>query len=287
MSCSSNSRDCRVALAGSLAILLLVGCGSRDDRGQGGERVAYQGAIQESSEASSDHTDRNSESVGTDTGQTPEASDLARRSAAGSREDADVDSSPLGQFALSYYWMASQEDQHKRSVQLYTRHCTPLAKVSRKFAQRLAREGTGQLHDGRTINVAGPCDCGHSPCYFELDAETPWGVGVGERPLSPFRSVAVDPETVPIGTVLYIAELDGLTVPGHPPWGGFVHDGCVIADDRGGAIEGKQIDLYMVAKAHYRAFDRRHRLKKITVFDGRGRCERDGNKIVPVNRNST
>ncbi|MEM9489085.1 MAG: 3D domain-containing protein [Myxococcota bacterium] len=202
-------------------------------------------------------------------------------------KSAAADDQPLelGEFQLTYYWVAHQK-RDKKEVQLYTQRCKPLAKVSRAFARRLGREGTGKLSDGRTINISGTCKCPRSPCYFALSDDQRWGVGVGHRPLSPFRSVAVDPEIVPIGTLLYIPELDGLTVPGRRPWGGFVHDGCVVADDRGGAIEGKELDLFMVKKSHYQAFDRRHRLKRVSVQDGRHRCKQQNGKLVPVNRNS-
>ncbi len=194
---------------------------------------------------------------------------------------------PLGSFQLTYYWMARESSGAKDpAVQLFTRRCKPLAKVSRAFAHRLALEGTGMLRDGRTINVSGECRCDFTPCFFEVGRKKRWGVGVGYRPLSPFRSVAVDPETVPIGSMLYIPELDGLTVPGRRPTGGFVHDGCVIADDTGGNVSGNQLDLFVALKPYYEAFDRRHRMKTVTVFDGRRRCKRDGNKLVPVNRNS-
>ena len=196
---------------------------------------------------------------------------------------------PLGSFEFTYYWMAAQEQGRSRSkkrVQLYTKDCERLTKVTRSFAQQLDQEGTGQLADGRTINISGECSCKRSPCYFVLDPRQRWGVGVGHRPLAPFRSVAVDPEEVPIGTLLYVPELDGLTMPGKAPYGGFVHDGCVVADDRGGAVDGQHIDFFVARKSYYQSFHRRHRLRQITVFDGRGRCSRDGDEIVPTNRNS-
>jgi 3D (Asp-Asp-Asp) domain-containing protein len=122
------------------------------------------------------------------------------------------------------------------------------------------------------LSYSGRCDCPHSPCFRVARRGHRWGTGVRERPLSPFRSVAVDPARVAIGTVLYIEELDGMAMPGSAPWGGFVHDGCVVADDQGGGIRGRQIDLFAARRSHYSALDRRHRLKKVTVFDGGERC---------------
>jgi 3D (Asp-Asp-Asp) domain-containing protein len=219
-------------------------------------------------------------------GASPAPADMPTPDAAG--PDA-VPDTLLGEFQLTYYWMAKERDSaSERDVQLYTKKCEPLAMVSKSFATRLTREGTGKLLDGRTINVSGECKCDYSPCFFIVDRKRRWGVGVYERPLSPFRSVAVDPTRVSIGTILYLPELDGLTMPGRQPWGGFVHDGCVVADDTGGKVTGNQIDLFMAHKPHYRSFYRRYRMKRVTVMDGRGRCERDSdNKLVRVNRNST
>lgn len=193
----------------------------------------------------------------------------------------------IGSFHVTYYWMAAQRKKSGEVPLLDRKTCKPIATVTSDFATRLSREGTGKLLDGRTVNVAGSCSCDTSQCYFVVGKNKAWGVGVAERPLAPFRSVAVDSSVVPIGTLLYIEELDGLTMPGHQPWGGFVHDGCVVADDRGGGVDGHQLDLFMGRRAYYEGLKNRHQLKKVTVFDGHGRCERDREKHVQaVHRNS-
>ena len=178
---------------------------------------------------------------------------------------------PMGRFKLTYYWMPA-ETGGPRKVQLYNKWCRPVVRVSRGFERRLRLEGGGRLRDGRVLTYSGRCGCAHSPCFRVARRGHSWGTGVHERPLSPFRSVAVDPAHVSIGSVLYIPELDGLTMPGRPPYGGFVHDGCVVADDQGGGVRGRQLDLFTARKSHYSALDRRHRLKKVTVFRGGERC---------------
>ncbi len=193
----------------------------------------------------------------------------------------------LGTFQLTYYWMAEARDHGAATVPIYQRKsCNRLATVSKSFAHRLTLEGTGKLRDGRVVNTAGACHCDSSPCFFVVKKYKKWGVGVGKRPLVPYRSVAVDPGIVPVGTMLYIPQLDGLTMPGHAPYGGFVHDGCVRADDRGGNINGKQLDLFMGKRSHYRAFFHRNRLKTLTVLDGSHLCERKGRTVAKANRNS-
>jgi 3D (Asp-Asp-Asp) domain-containing protein len=184
---------------------------------------------------------------------------------------------------------APREKRPTDTISLYHRKSCdrPIAQVSRAFYKQLKMQGTGKLRDGRTINISGPCGCSKRPCFFVMQSEKSWGVGVNKRPLSPFRSVAVDPAVVSIGKLLYLPELDGLTMPGKAPWGGFVHDGCVIADDQGGNIDGKQLDFFVGHRGAYNGLSRRHGLKRVTVYDGAGRCERREGKVVRVHRNST
>jgi 3D (Asp-Asp-Asp) domain-containing protein len=186
----------------------------------------------------------------------------------------------LGSFELTYYWMTqTRDDEGEPDTVLYSKQCKELAKVTSQFARRLAMEGTGRLRDGRVINTAGACSC-DGRCYYFPSKHKRWGVGVAKRALSPFRSVAVDPDHVAIGQMLYIPELEGLTMPGRKPWGGFVHDGCVVADDRGGNVRGQQLDFFTGRRSAYSALFRRHRINKVTVFDGKGRCSDEGGKVV-------
>jgi 3D (Asp-Asp-Asp) domain-containing protein len=69
------------------------------------------------------------------------------------------------------------------------------------------------------------------------------GCGVRNIPLTPFRTVAVDTDIIPIGSVLYVPELRGRTFEYEGR--GFVHDGYLFAGDRGGAIRGRHIDVFM------------------------------------------
>jgi 3D (Asp-Asp-Asp) domain-containing protein len=192
-----------------------------------------------------------------------------------------------GTYQLTYYWMAAEGySKEPRDTTIYTSTCKPLAKITAEYAKRLLIEGTGRLRNGWTVNVSGNCDCPLSPCFFIVPKSKRWGVGVRYRPLRPFRSVAVDPAMVSIGQTLYIPELDGLTMPGKAPWGGFVHDGCVMADDRGGGIKDEQLDFFMGQFNFYDGFFKRHRIQSVTVYDGKTRCKNEDGKLVPVNRNS-
>ncbi|MCB9559143.1 MAG: hypothetical protein H6709_23505 [Kofleriaceae bacterium] len=173
----------------------------------------------------------------------------------------------------------------RRAVPLYHRKdCShPIAMVDPGFEAQLDIQGTGKLRDGRVINTSGSCRCPNSPCYFEIGKA--WAMGPAGK-LSPFRSVAVDTDVVPLGSLLYVPILDGMQMPGHAPWGGWVHDGCVVAEDRGGGIKGRDIDFFVAKKVYSNLLDHRHHLKRVQVFDGKGWCERKDGKVQRAYRNA-
>jgi 3D (Asp-Asp-Asp) domain-containing protein len=168
-------------------------------------------------------------------------------------------------------------------VPLYDKKCGVLANVSRPFAAQLALQGTGRLRDGRLLNVTAKCTCPRTPCFHVLPSHRKWGMGGSGQPLEPFRTVAVDPRRVKLGSLLYIPVLDGVRMPGRSPVGGFVHDGCVVAGDTGGGIKGAQLDLFVARKAYVNGLARRGGshgwMKKIDVLDGTSRCTRRGGKV--------
>jgi 3D (Asp-Asp-Asp) domain-containing protein len=219
----------------------------------------------------------------------------------------------LGTFDMTFYYVAGEEDVAKRAakkakaakakakpandngtetelaavapvetVTLYQgKTCAPIADVSKEFAAQLSLQGTGKLKDGRILNVWGACSCDHSPCFKVT--ETKWGTGGTGRPLQPYRTVAVDPKVVKLGSLLYVPALEGVTMPGREPWGGYVHDGCVVADDTGGGIKGKQLDLFVGRKSSVDLLSRKggsHKwARNVPVYYGSDRCERKGRKV--------
>jgi 3D (Asp-Asp-Asp) domain-containing protein len=158
--------------------------------------------------------------------------------------------------------------------------CAPIADVSREFAAQLSLQGTGKLRDGRVLNWWGPCSCERSPCFQVVKNQ--WGTAGNGRTLQPFRTVAVDRSLIKLGSLLYVPALEGRTMPGRQPWGGFVHDGCVVADDTGGGIRGQQIDLFVGRKAWFYGMSRSRGhgwARQVPVFDGSKICERNGRKV--------
>ena len=72
----------------------------------------------------------------------------------------------------------------------------------------------------------------------------PLGCGVRNIPLMPFRTIAVDTSIIPIGSVIFVPELRGRTFTHDDKQ--LVHDGYLFVGDRGGAIRGKHIDVFMI-----------------------------------------
>lgn len=79
--------------------------------------------------------------------------------------------------------------------------------------------------------------------FVETTAMAPGGLG--GRPgirLVPYRTLAVDPRFIPMGSLLYIPSLRGLRMPD-----GQIHDGYVLAEDTGIGIAGNHVDLFIGA----------------------------------------
>jgi len=191
---------------------------------------------------------------------------------------AAADSAPgaaLGRFTFTYYWVAEERDVRVRpEAWLYDSRCLPIAAVSIPFLRQLAMEGTGLLTDGRLINFEARCSCSWEgvACFREVTDDREWGIGVDERRLVPFRSVAVDNAVIATGTHLYVPDLDGLVMPGEAPWGGFVHDGCLVADDRGGHIDGDHLDFFVAKRGFYKHVDRALHAPSVRVYVSDERC---------------
>jgi 3D (Asp-Asp-Asp) domain-containing protein len=150
---------------------------------------------------------------------------------------------PKEGFRLSFYWLAYEAEYANEpyDTDIYTRQGYWIGRFPQAFVYELKLEGSGVLRDGRVLNYAGECNYGMGTCFKTLDlAEDPLGVGVQGRPLVPFRSIAVDPKMIPIGAVVWVPELAGVQMPD-----GTVHDGCLRADDMGGAIKNGKMDFFV------------------------------------------
>lgn len=176
------------------------------------------------------------------------------------------------QWALRFYWLTRETDYDdappgnallgkvpraragacalpgSRWVELYTVDGFFFGRVPERYACSLKLEGSGLMRDDRVVNYTGSCKFGYGTCFEQLDiTDFPFGRGAGQRPLIPFKSVAVDPRVIQLGEPLYIPEFDGMVLPD-----GSIHDGCVRADDTGGGIKGRKLDFFVVTYGNFR-----------------------------------
>jgi 3D (Asp-Asp-Asp) domain-containing protein len=71
----------------------------------------------------------------------------------------------------------------------------------------------------------------------------PYGEGAGDVDLVPYRTIAVDPGALPLGTVVYVPDARGVPVT-LPDGTQALHDGYFFAADTGGAIRQTHIDVF-------------------------------------------
>ncbi|MBS1984647.1 MAG: hypothetical protein JST16_10795 [Bdellovibrionales bacterium] len=156
---------------------------------------------------------------------------------------------PLGKFKSTWYRLTMEADHSNepRTCSLYDMKGKELADVSHNFKRDIDIEGSGKLLDGRVLNYAGMVG---GTIRYRL-ANHPFGDGVGTCGLTPMRTIAVDPNVIPLGAVVRIRETVGMKLAD-----GSIHDGLWRAEDRGGAIVGRHIDLFVGAGK--RAADQLH-----------------------------
>ncbi len=175
-------------------------------------------------------------------------------------------------FRLSFYWIAYESDYANEAydTSIYTRSGFYIGSFPSAFVFELKLEGSGILRDGRILNYDGECDYGMGTCFKTLALDQhPLGAGVQGRPLVPFRSIAVDPRFIPIGATVYVPELVGVLLPD-----GTRHDGCLRADDMGGAIKEHKIDFFVESYNNFKfiADNLWWRMKATPLLD-EPRCE--------------
>lgn len=149
----------------------------------------------------------------------------------------------IGDLKPTFYWVAvEQRDSAQNNKSLLDMDGNELARVTEKFYNEIRLEGTGKMLDGRIINYAGRVELPNGKKeirYLVCPPEAPYGYGFEKRILVPFKSVAVDPTVVPLGSKVYIPKAVGMRLPD-----GSTHNGIFEAIDIGDAIKNKRIDMF-------------------------------------------
>ncbi len=156
----------------------------------------------------------------------------------------------LGTFRNTYYDFPSEADFDGAPVPLKNARCETIGEVPRAFFESVCVQGSGTLRRGATVSFAKrDCACAEicprseqRICFDVLDAKAfPWGRGATGKAITPLLTVAVDSDVIPLGTPIYVPELEGLP---RDASGAATHDGCFIAQDRGVRVKGKHIDVF-------------------------------------------
>lgn len=181
----------------------------------------------------------------------------------------------VGKFFPTFYQIAREvlypgDGSEENLTTLRDNDGKRIAKVSRAFRKALLRQGTGQLRDGRVLNVGKKLKSGRR--FIVLPKES-YGLGTSNFHLYPYRSVAVDfdflcgrlkddeicaPGNVDVrdrsvsranrkglaGMLLYLPRFKGVQLED-----GSIHDGYVCAVDVGGGIKLDRIDLFVGGEA--------------------------------------
>lgn len=156
----------------------------------------------------------------------------------------------LGKFRNTYYDFPDERDFTGPTLALRGRDCETLKLVPAGFYGSLCVQGSGRLATGQTVSFSRRnCGCaevcertGERICFDALDPRRfPFGRGATGHAITPLYSVAVDSAVIPLGTPLYVPELKGLP---RDASGTLRHDGCLLAEDRGIRVRGKQVDVF-------------------------------------------
>jgi 3D (Asp-Asp-Asp) domain-containing protein len=147
----------------------------------------------------------------------------------------------LGGFAPTFYRIldesAPEWKEEARTEALLTVNGKLIERVTPSFKRQFDIEGSARLRDGRIVNFHQKID---GSWRYLVARNAPYGLGVDGYKLIPYRTLAVDPEVIRPGTVLYLPALDGVRLPS-----GEIHDGFFFAHDEGQGITGQRIDVFV------------------------------------------
>jgi len=157
----------------------------------------------------------------------------------GHGSDVPPNSTSLGAFVPTFYRVLDEAKwpTGERAEELFTREGQLIARVASDFRRQLDTEGSARLRDGRIVNIE---ERVAGRMRYLVVRGAPFGVGAPGYRLVPYRTLAVDPRRIKLGTVLYIPALVGILLPT-----GEMHDGFGFAHDTGHGIIGNRIDIFV------------------------------------------
>ncbi len=159
----------------------------------------------------------------------------------------------IGVFRNTYYSFPNEAEYSGAKATVFDASCKPIAEVPKAFHDKLCVQGSGRLASARTVSFAKrDCACasvcprsGQKICYEALSpTQFPFGRGALGKPITPFRTIAVDDKVIPLGTAVFIPAYVSQPMPD-----GTLHDGCFRAEDRGLKVVGHSVDVFTGGEA--------------------------------------
>lgn len=149
-----------------------------------------------------------------------------------------VEPKRVGRAVITFYWTVDESNPWyagKGSVPLRDARGNTIATTTRRFRTALVMEGSGRLRDGRVVTYNRKVDGEHR---FRV-TKAKHGLTVTGCGLVPYRTVAVDPKFIRLGSKISIPQLKGAVLPD-----GSVHDGIFVATDKG-HFRGAHVDIFV------------------------------------------
>lgn len=187
----------------------------------------------------------------------------------------------VGRALVTFYWLIDETASRYRgkdTVTLEDARGRVIARTTSRFRRELIMEGSGRLCDGRTVEYDRKS---HGKNRFRI-ARSKFGGGKLGCALVPYRTIAVDPHFIKLGSTVSIPQLKGAQLPD-----GTIHDGIFMADDRG-HFRGAHIDFFIGAGAKgARPFIRKgygsrsHVTAYLVGDESPDQCRRTGHSSAP------
>ena len=154
---------------------------------------------------------------------------------------------------LTWYWRVDHDrlPALDKIYEVKNRAGKVIGHAGQERLKRIWMEGSGLLADGSLINLVDAFEF-HNSTYMIVDQEKyPWGLDSMGNALTPLRTIAVDPDIIPLGSKVYIPEFDQ-----NPNITQLVsHDGCFVASDTGHDFTEERIDVFSGTHQEYKSIE--------------------------------
>lgn len=174
---------------------------------------------------------------------------------------------------LTYYWRVPasvQESITHSKMEVKNSKGEVIGHTDEPTLRKIWIEGSGFINDGKLINLV-DAKTFETATYMLVDKKKyPWGLDARGNGLKPLKTIAVDPEYIPLGSTVYIPEFeDNGKVPLLTG-----HNGCFIASDTGHSFKGKKIDLFSGSRENYILIEKvlKTHKRKLTILLNHDKC---------------